>query len=58
MRVKRNIKISRKNYFFLDSDDYFKKNKVEIVMRYFKDKKFKICFDKPIFILLKKNKKK
>ena len=44
--------------FFLDSDDYFKKNKVEIVMRYFKEKKFKICFDKPIFYFSKKKQKK
>ena len=44
--------------FFLDSDDYFKKIKVEIVMRYFKEKKFKICFDKPIFYFSKKKQKK
>ena len=56
---KRNIKISKeKIIFFLDSDDYFKKNKVEIVMRYFKEKKFKICFDKPIFYFNKKKQKK
>ncbi len=42
--------------FFLDSDDFFKKRKVEITMKYFKKKKLDICFDKPIIFF--NNKKK
>ena len=51
-------KSNGKIIFFLDSDDFFRKNKVEIVMQYFKTKKFKICFDKPIFYFNKKKQKK
>tara|TARA_Y100000389_G_C17339634_1_gene452586 strand:+ start:131 stop:898 length:768 start_codon:yes stop_codon:yes gene_type:complete len=41
--------------FFLDSDDYFKKNKIEKVVNFFKEhKEKKIVFDFPI--ILKKNK--
>ncbi len=44
-----------KYIFFLDSDDYFKKNKVKLVVKKFKDQTFKhILFDLPII----KNKKK
>jgi len=43
--------------FFLDSDDFFVKNKIETVINYFnKNKKKKIIFDLPIII--KKNKKR
>jgi len=42
--------------FFLDSDDYFKKDKIEKVINFFlEDKKKKIIFDYPI--VLKENKK-
>tara|TARA_B100001121_G_C18671397_1_gene614044 strand:+ start:1180 stop:1977 length:798 start_codon:yes stop_codon:yes gene_type:complete len=51
-------KSNGKIIFFLDSDDFFKKNKVEIVIKYFNEKKFKICFDKPIFYFNKKKQKK
>ena len=42
--------------FFLDSDDFFKKNKVETTMKYFKKKKLSICFDKSILFFNKKKK--
>tara|TARA_B100001123_G_C15200535_1_gene983171 strand:- start:254 stop:1048 length:795 start_codon:yes stop_codon:yes gene_type:complete len=42
------LKSKGKIIFFLDSDDFFKKNKVQIIMKYFKEKNFQICFDKPV----------
>lgn len=42
--------------FFLDSDDFFKKNKVEITMKYFKKKRLSICFDRSILFFNKKKK--
>ncbi len=41
--------------FFLDSDDFFKKNKIKIVTSHFLKKKLNICFDKP-YLYFNKNK--
>lgn len=47
---KNGFKVSRGDFiFFLDSDDFFKKNKITNVINYFKkNSKIKICFDLPI----------
>ena len=42
--------------FFLDSDDFFHKKKIEIVLKYFRES-INFCLDKPI-IIKKNNKKK
>ena len=45
--------------FFLDSDDYFKKRKVELLIKKFKsNKKFDLIFDLPIFKFKNKEIKK
>lgn len=41
--------------FFLDSDDFFLKNKVKFVMDYYHKSNFNVCFDKPILFFDKKN---
>ncbi len=49
------LKSKGKYLFFLDSDDYFKKNKVEVIMNEFKKKKVKLIFDLPIYKYRNKN---
>ena len=45
-------------FFFVDSDDYFKKKKVEIIINFFlENKNLKLIFDLP-FLKFEKNKKK
>ena len=44
--------------FFLDSDDFFLKNKVKTVMEYYQHNGFNVCFDIPYLYFSKKNKKK
>ena len=47
---------SKGNYlFFLDSDDYFKKSKIEYLVSEFKKKKLNLIFDLPILKYKKKN---
>ena len=41
--------------FFLDSDDFYKNNKIKIVTSHFIKKKLNICFDKP-YLYFNKNK--
>lgn len=49
------LKSSGEYIFFLDSDDYFRKKKVEVVMREFnKKKELNIVFDQPIWKYKKK----
>ena len=46
---------SKGNYlFFLDSDDYFKKSKIEYLVSEFKKKKLNLIFDLPILKYKKK----
>ena len=42
--------------FFLDSDDFYKKNKVKKIVNYFKQNDAHLCFDKPILYFNKKKK--
>ncbi len=43
--------------FFLDSDDFFLKNKVRTTIEYYRKYNFNVCFDKPYLYFNKKNKK-
>ena len=50
---------SKGRYIFLDSDDYFKKNKIKNVIDHFeKNKKINVIFDLPILKYKKRNEKK
>ncbi len=52
------LKSKGRYIFFLDSDDYFKKNKVKNIIDHFeKNKKINVIFDLPILKYKKKNKK-
>ena len=53
------IKSKGEYLFFLDSDDYFKKNKIELIINTFENnKKLDLIFDLPIFKYKKKEVKK
>lgn len=57
--IKMGLKESKgKIIFFLDSDDFFRKNKISILMNEFNNKNYKVIFDKSIFYYNKKNQKK
>jgi len=53
------LKSKGKYVFFLDSDDYFKKNKIKILVNYFeKNEKINVVFDLPILKYIKRSIKK
>ena len=53
------LKSKGRYIFFLDSDDYFKKNKIKNVIDHFeKNKKINVIFDLPILKYKKRNEKK
>jgi glycosyltransferase involved in cell wall biosynthesis len=49
------LKSKGKYLFFLDSDDYFKINKIKYLVNEFKKKKYNLIFDLPILKFKKKN---